>query len=153
MAGRLYTQPLDAISVTNDGDQDIWGLGTASTKQAILHGFSLTSTTAQSTDEPVRLRLIRRTAVGSGGSAGTNVAVDQGNAVAASVTSRLLDTTPGTGSTILNGWEWSQKGELLYLPTPEMRDVLSVSSFLCLNLQTAMGGTRTWSGWVRWEEL
>lgn len=151
MAGRIYTFPLDAISVTTDADQDVWELGTASTKQAILHGFSLTST--QTTDERVRLRLIRRTATGSGGASATIVATDQGNAVAAASTAKTLQTTPGTGSTILNGWQWSQQGELLYLPTPELRDVLSVSSFLCLNIQSAVGGTRTWSGWVRFEEI
>ena|SRR5688572_2506919 len=151
MAGRIYTLPLDAISVTTDADQDIWGLSNTNAKQVILHGFSLTST--YTTDERARLRLIRRTAVGSGGSAGTVLAVDQGNAIASVVTARVLDTTPGSGASILNGWQWSQQGELLYLPTPELRDVISVSSFLCLNLQVALGGTRTWSGWVRWEEV
>lgn len=150
MAGRIYTLPLDAISVTNDADQDIFELSSNSAKQVILHGFSLTS--AQTTDERVRLQLIRRTASGSGGSAGTILAVDQGNAVASTVTAEVLNTTPGAGTNILNGWTWSQQGELLYLPTPEMRDVISVSSWLCLHLQTAMGGTRAWSGWVRWEE-
>jgi hypothetical protein len=151
MAGRLYTLPLDAISVTNDADQDIWELSNSSAKQAILHGFSLTS--SYTTDERARLRLVRRTASGSGGSAGTVLALDQGNAVASIVTAEVLNTTPGTTSNILKGWQWSQQGELLYLPTPEMRPVLSVSSFLCLNLQVALGGTRTWSGWVTWEEV
>ena len=64
-----------------------------------------------------------------------------------------LVTTPGTIGDIIKGWQWSQQGELLYLPTPEMREVLSVSSFLCLHLQTAVGGTRTWSGWICWEEF
>ena len=151
MAGRLYTLPLDALSVTTDGDQDIWELSNSSGKQVILHGFSLTS--AHTTDERARLRLVRRTATGSGGSAGTVLAVDQGNAIATAVTAELLNTTPGATSNILKAWQWSQQGELLYLPTPEMRPVLSVSSFLCLNLQVALGGTRTWSGWVTWEEL
>lgn len=151
MAGRIYTAPLDAVSVTTDADQDIFGIGSSSSKQVILHGFSLTA--SYTTDERIRLRLVRRTAVGSGGSAATSVAADQGNSVAATATVRVLDTTPGTGSTILNGWQWGQQGELLYLPTPELRDIMSVSSFLCLNVQSATGGTRTWSGWVRWEEV
>lgn len=151
MAGRIYTVPLDAISVTNDADQDIWEISNTASKQVVLHGFSLTSATT--TDERVRLQLVRRTATGSGGSSGTVLAVDQGNAIASAVTFKTLQTTPGTTSNLLNGWQWSQQGELLYLPTPELRDVISVSSFLCLHLQTAMGGTRTWSGWVRWEEF
>lgn len=151
MAGRMYTLPLDAIIVTNDADQDIWELSNSSAKQVILHGFSLTS--SYTTDERARLRLVRRTASGSGGSSGTILAEDQGNGIASAVTAEILNTTPGTTSNILKGWQWSQQGELLYLPTPDMRPVLSVSSFLCLNLQVALGGTRTWSGWVEWEEL
>ena len=151
MADRIYFAPLDALSVTNDADQDIFELGTSSGKQAILHGFSLTS--SYTTDERARLRLIRRTATGSGGSAVTEVGGDQGNGVSNTVTALTLQTTPGTGSTILKGWQWSQQGELLYLPTPEMRPVMSVSSFLALNLQTALGGTRTWSGWVAWSAI
>lgn len=151
MAGRLYTVPLDNISVTNDADQDIWELSNSSAKQVILHGFSLTS--AYTTDERARLRLVRRTTSGSGGGSGTVLAVDQGNAIASAVTVETLNTTPGSTSNILKAWQWSQQGELLYLPTPDMRPVLSVSSFLCLNLQVALGGTRTWSGWVTWEEI
>lgn len=151
MPGRIYTAPLDAITVTTDADQDVWGLASNSSKQVILHGFSLTA--SYTTDERIRLRLIRRTAVGTGGGAITSAAVDQGNAIAAGATLRALDTTPGAGATILNGWQWGQQGELLYLPTPELRDVISVSSFICLNVQSATGGTRTWSGWVRWEEF
>lgn len=151
MPGRMYVVPLDALSVTTDADQDIFGLSSNASKQVILHGFSLTS--SYTTDERARLRLIRRTAVGSGGSAATSVALDQGNGVSASTTVRTLDTTPGSGSTILQGFQWSQQGELLYLPTPELRPVMSVSGFLALNLQVALGGTRTWSGWIKWEEF
>lgn len=151
MAGRMYYAPLDAISVTNDADQDIWELSNSSAKGVVLHGFSLTSATTS--DERVRLQLIRRTASGSGGGTATVVAADQGNAIASVTTVETLNTTPGTGSNILAGWQWSQQGELLYLPTPEQRPVISVSSFLCLHLQTAMGGTRTWSGWISFEEF
>jgi hypothetical protein len=151
MAGRIYTVPLNDLAVTNDADQDIWELSNTSAKQLILHGFSLTS--AQTSDERVRLRLIRRTASGSGGGSGTVLASDQGNAVASVVTVETLNTTPGATSNILKCWRWSQQGELLYMPTPELREVISVSSFLCLNLQTAMGGTRQWDGWVSWEEV
>jgi hypothetical protein len=147
----MYTVPLDAISVTNDADQDIWEISSNSTKQVILHGFSLSS--AYTTDERARLRLIRRTASGSGGGTATVLASDQGNGTAAGSTVETLNTTPGTGANILKGFQWSQQGELLYLPTPEMREVISTSSFLCLNLQIALGGTRTWSGWITFEEF
>lgn len=147
---RLYSVPLDAISVTTDADQDIWELTAGSGKLCVLHSFSLTS--AQTTDERVRLRLMRRTGAGSGGSGLTEVPLDAGNAVAATAAVVSLATTPGTAGDIIQGWQWSQQGELLYLPTPEMRIVVAASGRISLNLQSAVGGTRTWSGSVTWSE-
>lgn len=147
---RLYFVPLDAISVTTDADQDIWELTAGSGKIVVLHAFSLTS--AQTTDERVRLRLMRRTAAGTGGSALTEVPLDAGNAVGATAAVVALATTPGTAGDILKGWQWSQQGELLYLPTPEMRPIVAASGRIALNLQSAVGGTRTWSGYVTWSE-
>ena len=149
--GRLYTIPLDAISVTTDADQDIWEAVCNSTYRAIIHAFSLTS--SHTTDERARLRLVRRSTTGTGGSALTEVAMDGGNARAAGTSFTSLVTTPGTIGDILHGWQWSQQNELLYLPTPEFRPVVSESARLALNLQTALGGTRTWSGYVVFEEL
>ncbi len=150
MANLIYKVPLDAISVTNDGDQDIWLITAPSSKRVILHGFSLTS--SYTTDERVRLRLMQRTTAGSGGSSATIVAADDGNDTAATATCSTLVTTPGTAGDMIAGFQWSQQGELLYLPTPEIREVIAKSARIALNLQTAMGGTRTWSGWVAWEE-
>jgi hypothetical protein len=151
MAGRIYTIPLNAITVTNDADQDIWELVNAATKKCVLHGFSLTSN--HTTDERVHLRLCRRSTTGSGGSGATEAAVDEGNSIAATAALATLVTTPGTIGAILAAWQWSQQNELLYLPTPEIRPVISESGRLCLNLQTAVGANRTWCGWVKWEEL
>lgn len=150
MANLVYYAPLDAISVTNDADQDIFEIVAAATKRVVLHGFSLTS--SYTTDERVRLRLLQRTTTGSGGSGLTEVACDDGNDTAATAAVSTLVTTPGTIGDILGGWQWSQQGELLFLPTPEMRPVVAKSSRIALNLSTALGGTRTWSGWVCWEE-
>lgn len=150
MANLVYYAPLDALSVTTDADQDIFELTAPSSKRVILHGFSLTS--SYTTDERARLRLLQRTTAGSGGSAATEVAADDGNDTAATAALVTLNTTPGTAGDILGGWQWSQQGELLFLPTPEMRPVVAKSARIALNLNTALGGTRTWSGWVCWEE-
>jgi hypothetical protein len=147
----MYDAPFDAISVTTDADQDIFEITAGSGKVIVLHSFSLTS--AQTTDERVRLRLIRRTTAGSGGSTSTVVATDAGNAVAASGSVKYLVTTPGSAGNLLKGWQWSQQGELLYLPTPETRIVVAASGLIALNLQSAVGGTRTWSGYVTFEEI
>ncbi len=149
--GRLYTIPLDALTVTNDADQDIGELVNASGVICYLHGFSLSSATTS--DERVRLRLVRRSTTGSGGSASTEVPVEDGNTMAAQAALSTLVTTPGTIGDILAGWQWSQQGELLYLPTPELRPSISSGARLCLNLSTAVASSRTWSGWVAWEEI
>jgi hypothetical protein len=150
-AGRIYVVPFDALTVTNDADQDIFEFVNASSSIVYLHGFSLSSSTT--TDERVRLRLVRRSTTGSGGSASTEVPLEDGNTMAAACAVSTLVTAPGTIGDILKGWQWSQQGELLYLPTPELRPSVSVSARLGLNLQTAVASSRTWSGWVAWEEL
>jgi hypothetical protein len=150
MASLVYYVPLDALSVTTDADQDLFEIVAAATKRVILHGFSLTST--YTTDERIRLRLLQRTTTGSGGSAATEVAADDGNDTAATAAVATLVTTPGTAGDILAGFQWSQQGELLFLPTPEMRPVVAKSSRIALNINSAVAGTRTWSGWVCWEE-
>jgi hypothetical protein len=148
--GRRFYQPLDGISVTNDSDQDIWVLAAPSTKALWLHGFSLTSNCTS--DERVKLRLVRRSTSGSGGSAATEVPCDDDDTTTIAGAVTTLQTTPGTIGDIIAGWQWSQQGELLYLPTPELRPSVSASAFLCLHLGTAVASTRTWSGWLAWEE-
>jgi len=150
MPGRYYQVPLVSLSVTNDADQDIWEMVAPSTGPVVIHGFSLTSSTT--TDERVSLRLVRRSTTGSGGAASTEVPIQDTNTMAAVAALSTLVTTPGTIGDIMAGWLWSQQGELLYLPTPEIRPDIVASGRIALNLQTAVGSTRTWSGWVAWEE-
>jgi hypothetical protein len=147
----MYQIPLDALSVTTDADQDIFELVAASANPCILHGFSLSS--AHTTDERARLRLVRRSTTGSGGTGSTEVPIDDGNTMTPTAALSHLVTTPGTIGDIIAGWQWSQQNELLYLPTPELRPTIIGGGRLCLNLQIALGGTRTWSGWVAWEEM
>lgn len=150
--GRIYKTPIDAISVTTDADQDIFEMVPGTVRDIVLHGFELTS--AYTTDERARLRLLRRSTTGSGGSAAVENEAHPGNTNVADCAVNLLVTTPGTAGEILECWQWSQQGSLLYLPTPELRNVaIKSGERLCLNLQTALGGTRTWSGWIAWEEI
>ncbi len=148
--GRIYTVPFVGLTVTNDSDQDIFEMVNGSGAAAILHGFELHSTLT--TDERVSLRLVRRSTTGSGGSAATEVPVDAGDSAAGLAVSTLV-TTPGTVGAIIAGWQWSQLAPLIYLPTPETRVSIAPSGRLCLNLQTAVASSRTWSGHVVWEEI
>jgi hypothetical protein len=146
----MYSVPFDNLSVTNDADQDIIELVNASTIVARLHEIQIYSATT--TDERVRFRLVRRSTTGSGGTACTEVALDEGNTVAAAVAVNQLVLTPGTVGAFLKAWYWSQLSPLVYLPTPEERGEIKPSGRLCLNLETAVASTRNWSGFVVWEE-
>lgn len=151
MAGRVYSVPFDNLTVTNDADQDIFEIVNGSTSALILLGFELYSATT--TDERVRLRLVRRSTTGSGGTGSTEAALDGGNTVASAAAVTQLVTTPGTVGAILKAWYWSQLSPLVYLPTPEEQVIVSPSGRLCLNLETAVGSSRNWSGFVKWAEV
>lgn len=148
--GRIYTAPLSNLSVTNDSDQDIVELVNGSGVTAILHSLELNS--ALTTDERVRLRWVRRSTTGSGGAAVTEVPNSVGDATPALAVSTLV-TTPGTIGAILPEYYWSQLAPFIYLPVPEDRLTIPPSGRLALNLQTAVGSTRAWSGYVTWEEV
>lgn len=151
MAGRMYAVPFDNLSVTNDSDQDIFELVNGSTVSCVIHQFELYSATT--TDERVRLRLLRRSTTGSGGTGATEVSLDGGNTVSAVAAVSQLVTTPGTAGAVMKAWFWSQLSPLIYLPTPEERVIVSPSGRVALNLQTAVASTRNWSGFVVWEEV
>jgi hypothetical protein len=145
----IYSVPFDNLSVTNDGDQDIWQILAPTDASVVLHHFELYSATTS--DERVRLRLLRRTDEGNG-SATTEVPL-RGTAASVGTVVEQLATTPGTAGAILLAWYWSQLAPLVYLPTPETRVVIPPGGWLALNLQTVMGGTRNWSGFVVFEEV
>lgn len=146
---RVYTAPFDAISVTTDADQDIFEMVGAAGYPFALLAFELYS--SLTTDERVRLRLVRRSTTGSGGSALTEIKQDGGGAAPQTAVSAIV-TTPGTIGDIGPCFYWSTLGPMIYRPTPdEIMEVVS-GGRLCLNLQSATGGTRTWSGFVTWKE-
>lgn len=151
MAGRVYTVSLNNLSVTNDSDQDIFEIVNGSTVALELISFELYSATTS--DERVRLRLIRRSTTGSAGAAATENALDGGNTTAAAAAVATLVTTPGTGGAELEAYYWSQLSPLICKPTPEEKVTVSPSGRLALNLQTAVASTRNWSGFVKWMEI
>ena len=147
--GRIIYCPLVDLSVTTDSDQDIFELATGSANKLRLHGFQLFS--AATTAESLNLRLCRRSTTGNGSAATPVLAdVDDGSITAAVDT---LALTPGTLGAVLAEFTWEQLGPLTFLPTPALQPVMEQSSFLSLNLQTALSGTTVMSGWLAWEEL
>lgn len=147
---RVFTAPFDAISVTTDADQDIFEMVGASGYPFALLAFELYS--SYTSEERCRLRLVRRSTTGSGGSALTEIKNDAGSASPQTAVSAIV-TTPGTIGDIGECFYWSQLAPLIYRPTPEELDEMASGGRFCLNLQSALGGTRTWSGFVKWREV
>lgn len=145
----IYSVPFDSLTVTNDSDQDIWQILAPSDASVILHHMELYS--AVTSDERVNLRLLRRTTDGNGGTA-TEVPL-RGTAAAVGTVVETLATTPGTAGDVLLAWYWSQLSPLVYLPTPETRIVVPPSGRIALNLQTAVAVSRSWSGFIVFEEV
>lgn len=149
--GLMVYTPLVNLSVTTDADQDIWELTNSAGKKIRLHYAELTS--SEVTAETCSLRLIRRTTGGTGGSAATEVRADQDSDQTIEGALATLVTTPGTGTDVYGGWRWEQLGPWRFAPTPRMMPLVDVSGRIALNLNSALGGTRTWSGLVVWEEI
>ena len=148
----VYTVPFDNLTVTNDSDQDIIELTAPSDAAVKIHRIVLNSATT--TDERVRLRLVRRSTNGSGGSAATEVGIDGvSEATGGGVAAVTLATTPGTIGNILQAWYWSQLSPFDELPVPEDRVVIPPSGILGLNLETAVASSRNWSGFVVYEVI
>jgi hypothetical protein len=149
--GRVYTVALDGLTVTNDSSQDVWEMVNGAGVACVLLGFELYSATTS--DERVKLTLLRRSTTGSAGSAATENPLDGGNTVTAGCAVNTLVTTQGTAGAVLAGWQWSQLSPLIYLPTPEEQIVIPPSGRLALALGTAVAASRTWSGSLRWMEV
>jgi hypothetical protein len=149
--GRVYTVGFDGLTVTNDSSQDFWEMVNGAGVACVLLGFELYSATTS--DERVKLTLLRRTTAGSSGSAATENPLDGGNTVTAACAVNTLVTTQGTAGAVLAGWQWSQLSPLIYLPTPEEQIVIPPSGRLALALGTAVAASRTWSGSLRWMEV
>lgn len=149
MYARVYKAAFENLSFGGTSDRSFFEIKAPADRCIILHGFSVTSD--HITDERARLRLARYTTDGTG-TAVTEVKANANNALTSEATVTHT-VTPGTIGDVLMSWRWSQQGELLYLPTPEMRETTDVSGRLALNLVAALGAARNWSGWICWEEV
>ena len=95
---------------------------------------------------------MRYSTAGSGGAGATEVLLDPGSAALTGAVTQLV-TTPGTDGDILQAWYWSQLSPFDELPVPEDRVVIPPSGILGLNLETAVGSSRNWSGFVIYEVI
>jgi hypothetical protein len=147
----MITVPIRKIAMpTSDADWDILQLAANSSFRLALHMISLTSDAA--TEEFLDLALVRRSTSGTGTDI-TEVQDDQGNNRTPSITAKHTIATPGTLSSTGISWLWGQRSELIYIPTPECREVVSESGILCLHCATSLSQTKNLSGFFKLEEF
>jgi hypothetical protein len=149
--GRIVTIPIRNVTITaSDADFDIVSIGSSADYRGILHMLSLTSNAAA--EQFLDLALVTRSTGGSGGTGITEAPVDQGNTRTPSFTAVHSNTTPGTLGNTLFPYLWSMRNELLMIPTPEIRPVISVSSWVALHCATSITGSIKVNGYVVIEE-
>jgi hypothetical protein len=62
-------------------------------------------------------------------------------------------TTPGALTTTMAPHLWNLKSDLLYIPTPECREIISESAWFCLNCLTSLSVAKNVSGFMKIEEF
>jgi hypothetical protein len=150
--GRMITIPIRNVAMpTGDADFDILEVVMGANFRGALHMLSLS--TNDTTGQVLNLALVRRSTTGSGGTAITEVADDQGNARTPDPAASRFVTTPGTLASTGAPWQWNTRNELLYIPTPECREVISEGGRLCLHCATAVTGTVNLSGFMKIEDF
>jgi hypothetical protein len=149
--GRMITVPIRHVTMpTSDADFDILQLTANSSYRLALHMLSLSSNVGS--DTFLDLAIVRRSTTGTG-TAITEVTDDQGNARTPSVTAVHSIAAPGTLSSTHLCWQWSMRNELLYIPTPECREIITENGTISLHCATSIGNTIQISGFVKLEEF
>jgi hypothetical protein len=153
--GRLYTAVFQAVAVT--AAQDLISLLTTAASPVRVHYFSCgqSSDFGDAQDELLRIRIQRgMTTVGSGGTVPAVNPIDAANTMAAATVARANDTTAASAGTITQIWEecFNVRAGYIFMPTPEMRPTIAVSTRLAFNLVAAPADSLTMSGTIVFEE-
>jgi hypothetical protein len=149
--GRMVTIPIRNVTIlASDADHDIWEIACSASFRGALHMMSLTSNAAA--EQFLDLSLVRRSTSGTG-TAITEIQDDQGNARTPSFTAKHTIAAPGTLVSSGIAWQWGMRNELLYIPTPECREIISESGIIALNCLTSITGSIKVSGFIKVEEF
>jgi len=148
----MYTCPLTGTSVS--AAQDIIELQAPDGVMIVVHEVRLSQEDIAAT-EFFALKMHRGTATGTGGSAGVEVALGGAGEPAADGIVELHNTTQSTETSVLHTFRWNVLTEFLFLPTPDMRPVLTASSanFFIVELEAAPSGATNMYGSITWEEF
>lgn len=155
ISGRIYTTGFSNSTVLLA--QDLIGIYTGATKVVGIQSVNLGSLASATQNLRVRLRYLPPTVTsGSGGTAGTVARTVPGDA-AATVTSRLNDTTQATSSgTAVDLWDdvWNTVNGFIWVPPTSLRPfVIGLSSAFIVSLDTPPSLSLACNGSVTLEEL
>ena len=155
--GRMYTAPLDAVSVA--AVCELWFIAAPTDAVVVIHEVVITQDTSE-TSEQLPIRIFRTTTDQSAKGTGiTPAPLQPGDAAFGGVVrSNILTAETFAAETtmlecqsqnVINGWH--------FLPTPETRIYLSptagVASRLCIKLDVAPAAALPISGYVILEEI
>lgn len=153
----IYTASFDEVAVS--AVQDLFEILAPSDACLVIHQINLSQSSDAGDAESEQLHVtIRRVTgaptSGSGGSTATPAAREGGQAASGS-TVEINNTTQLTGGT--NTVLWAESFNVMagfnYLPVPEDRLVISPSTRLLVELETAPGDAVTMSGNVVFDEV
>lgn len=153
--GMLYSAQFNGVAAT--AQQDLFELVAPADAVVVVHQVVLSQSTevGDAAEEGLAI-LVKRgaTTSGSGGSAVTPAPLEFGFAAAGS-TVEANNTTKASAGTIvtLHSEVWNVRSQLLILPTPELRIVLSPSQRLTVELATTPADSITLNGTLYFEEI
>jgi hypothetical protein len=156
----FYTAPIRNVTLGANAaaPQNIFELINGAVVSLRIHHVHLES--FYNVDERIDLQFMWLTGTGSNGNAITPTPRSGNNTIASKVTSfKSMVTGPGTPSTGLESFQWSQLGPLDLLFTPEERPEVPGSGsgnpyrFALNNANSYVAANRVISGYVTWEEI
>lgn len=147
--GRKYSAVFEEVAVT--AAQDFFQIIAPADSVVIIHGFEI-SQSSDTESEQLNILVHRGSTNGSGGSTPTARPLEVGDS-AFGGTVEVNNTSQSTEGVHLHTASFNVLNGYLWLPTPELRPVLSPSGQINIELQTAPLDPLTMSGTVYFEEI
>ncbi len=148
--GRMYSSALVGTSVS--AIQDVFELSLPAGISGIIHEVEIMQEDLLST-EMLRIKFHRGTATGSGGTTGVKSALGGAGEPAADATVEHNNTTQSVETSVLKTFVWNILTPFHYLPTPETRIFVPVSTFFIVELEVAPSSAANMLGSITWEEI
>jgi hypothetical protein len=152
----MYAATFSDIAVS--AIQDVFELNAPSDAVVVLHAVYLSqhTDTGDTNEEQLELQITSgHTTSGSGGATiSSPPPMELGDAAFGGTVERN-NTTQASGGTIVvhHAESWNTRTPFVYLPTPEMRKVLSPSARLCVELIAAPSASIDMNGTIVFEEI